>query len=93
MGVPITFMDKHNPEQFEIIGMGEDNGMGQSGGVWLGGSKSCLVNGKAAFKRIFIRRKQPHIAETEQTSSPKAYQIIEPEMSMVAEPELEYGKK
>lgn len=93
MGVPITFMDKHNPEQFEIIGMGEDNGMGQSGGVWLGGSKSCLVNGKAAFKRIFIRRKQPHIAETEQTSSPKTYQIIESEMSMVAEPELEYGKK
>ena len=21
MGVPITFLDKHNPEQFEIIGM------------------------------------------------------------------------
>ncbi|MBQ9440622.1 MAG: adenine-specific methyltransferase EcoRI family protein [Paludibacteraceae bacterium] len=58
MGVPITFMDKHNPEQFEIIGMGEDNGTGFSGGVWCGGSKSCLVNGKAMFKRIFIRRKK-----------------------------------
>ncbi len=57
MGVPITFMDKYNPDQFEIIGMGEDNGTGQSGGVWLGGSKSCLIKGKAAFKRIFIRRK------------------------------------
>jgi hypothetical protein len=33
MGVPITFMNKYNPEQFEIIGMGEDNGMGHSGGV------------------------------------------------------------
>ena len=58
MGVPITFMDKHNPYQFEIIGMGEDNGTGFSGGVWQGGSKSCLVNGKAMFKRIFIRRKK-----------------------------------
>ncbi|HEZ5391873.1 TPA: adenine-specific methyltransferase EcoRI family protein [Neisseria lactamica] len=59
MGVPITFLDKHNPEQFEIIGMGEDNGTGYSGGVWLGGSKSCLINGKAKFKRIFIKRRQP----------------------------------
>lgn len=57
MGVPISFLDKYNPNQFEIIGMGEDNGTGYSGGVWLGGSKSCLVNGKAAFKRIFIKRK------------------------------------
>lgn len=58
MGVPITFLDKYNPEQFEIIGMGEDNGSGHSGGIWEGGSKSCLVKGKAAFKRIFIRKKK-----------------------------------
>lgn len=56
MGVPISFMDKFCPEQFKIIGMGEDNGTGYSGGVWQGGSKSCLVNGKAAFKRIFIKK-------------------------------------
>jgi hypothetical protein len=58
MGVPITFMNKYNPEQFELIGMGEDNGTGHSGGVWKGGSKSCLVNGKAAFKRLFIKSKR-----------------------------------
>lgn len=58
MGVPITFMNSFNASQFEIIGMGEDNGSGYSGGVWNGGSKSCLVNGKAMFKRIFIRRKE-----------------------------------
>lgn len=62
MGVPITFLDKHNPNQFEIIGMGEDNGRGYSGGVWLGGSASCLINGRAAFKRVFIRK----IAEVEE---------------------------
>ncbi|MBQ8056214.1 MAG: DNA methyltransferase, partial [Paludibacteraceae bacterium] len=58
MGVPISFLDKYCPEQFELVGMGEDNGTGYSGGVWLGGSKSCLVNGKAAFKRLFIRKKR-----------------------------------
>jgi len=58
MGVPVTFMNKYNPEQFELIGMGEDNGTGYSGGLWKGGSKSCLVNGKAAYKRIFIRNKE-----------------------------------
>ena len=58
MGVPVTFMNKYNPEQFEIIGMGEDNGTGHSGGLWKGGSKSCLYNGKAAYKRIFIRNKE-----------------------------------
>ncbi len=56
MGVPITFLDKHNPDQFEIVGMGEDNGRGQSGDLWQGGSLKCLVNGKAKFKRIFIKR-------------------------------------
>jgi len=32
MGVPITFLDKYNPEQFEIIGMGIAN-LGLSIGV------------------------------------------------------------
>lgn len=58
MGVPITFMNNYNVNQFEIIGMGEDNGSGFSGGVWKGGSKSCLVDGKAMFKRIFIRKRR-----------------------------------
>ena len=57
MGVPISFLDKYCPEQFEMIGMGEDNGRGYSGGVWLGGSPSCLVKGKASFKRIFIKQR------------------------------------
>jgi len=62
MGVPITFLDKYNPGQFEIVGMGEDNGRGHSGGVWQGGSKSCLVDGKAKFKRLFIRNRHPALS-------------------------------
>lgn len=58
MGVPITFMDKYNPEQFEIIGMAEDNGKGLSGesAEWDGLNPHCIINGKAMYKRIFIRK-------------------------------------
>ena len=55
MGVPVTFLDKYNPEQFELIGMAEDNGKGSK---WDGLNPHCIVNGKAKYKRIFIRRKQ-----------------------------------
>ena len=59
MGVPITFMDKYHPKEFEIIGMAEDNGRGYSGeeSRWDGKNPHCVVNGKNMFKRIFIRRK------------------------------------
>lgn len=59
MGVPISFLDKYCPEQFEIVGMAEDNGRGYSGGVWLGSNPHCVINGKNAFKRIFIKHINP----------------------------------
>ena len=34
MGVPITFLDKYNPDQFEIIGANESEGKGFSAGLW-----------------------------------------------------------
>ena len=49
MGVPITFMQYYNPEQFEIVGneysLNIDKGRG-------------YVNGKRMYGRIFIRRKE-----------------------------------
>lgn len=42
MGVPITYLDKHNPEQFEIVD--ELN--------------APVINGERIYKRIIIRRKQ-----------------------------------
>lgn len=49
MGVPITFLDKYNPEQFEIVGneysLNIDKGRG-------------YVNGVRMYSRIFIRRKR-----------------------------------
>lgn len=47
MGVPITFLSKHNPNQFELVrfGYGVDN-------------KYLQVDGKTPYYRILIRRKQ-----------------------------------
>ena len=50
MGVPITFLDKHNPEQFEIIGIDRILIYALSGKVsrfWL--------RGKECYARIAIR--------------------------------------
>src|SRR5699024_3723131 len=46
MGVPITFLHKHNPEQFEIIRFrkGDDG-------------KDLAINGKCPYFRIVIRRR------------------------------------
>ena len=51
MGVPITFLDKYNPEQFEIIKFrkGDDD-------------KDLTVNGKSPYFRILIRNKKPQIS-------------------------------
>lgn len=46
MGVPITFLNKYDPEQFEIIKFrkGDDD-------------KDLRINGKAPYFRILIKRK------------------------------------
>lgn len=60
MGVPITFLMKHNPDQFEIIGATESEGKGFSYGLWLEDSKIAqpVVNGKRLYKRLFIRNRK-----------------------------------
>lgn len=60
IGVPITFMDKYNPEQFEIIGATESEGKGFSAGLWNpdSGIAQATINGAKVYKRIFIRRRE-----------------------------------
>lgn len=58
MGVPITFLDKYCPEQFEILGATESEGKGFSNGIWTGGVAQPTVNHERIYKRIFIRKKQ-----------------------------------
>lgn len=59
MGVPITFINKYCPEQFEIIGISESNGRGNSGGLWdsSSGKLQPYANGIKKYARIFIRTK------------------------------------
>jgi Adenine-specific methyltransferase EcoRI len=48
IGVPITFLDKYNPEQFEIIKFRKGND-----------EKDLRINGKCPYFRIIIRNKNP----------------------------------
>lgn len=60
MGVPITFLGKHNPTQFEIVGATESEGKGFSHGLWESQSRvaQAIANGERKYKRLFIRRKK-----------------------------------
>ena len=52
MGVPITFMDKYNPEQFRVIGLDKqftsDGGRGK-------------LNGKSKYARILIKKMSDYV--------------------------------
>jgi hypothetical protein len=50
MGVPITFLDKYNPEQFEILGI-------SNSARWIGYECLTIVNGKKIYNRILIKRR------------------------------------
>lgn len=52
MGVPITFLDKYNPEQFEIIGLDRYTVPKE----YLVGGR-VAINGKPRYARILIRKK------------------------------------
>lgn len=57
MGVPITFLDKYNPEQFEILGMSASAGYNKEVvGIPFMGDKDArpLIKGKNTYARIFI---------------------------------------
>lgn len=58
MGVPITFLDKYNPEQFEIIGA-SDNGVVDEKYKLPHFKKhnEPYVNNEKVYKRIFIRKR------------------------------------
>ena len=53
MGVPITFLDRYCPEQFEILG--SNRGIDQDADGMYG--RSAYVDGVEVFKRIFIRKR------------------------------------
>ena len=61
MGVPITFLDKYNPEQFEIIWTTDRGGDGMLEDLKLPHSRydAPVVKGEGIYKRIIIRNRKP----------------------------------
>ena len=59
MGVPVTFLDKHNPDQFEIVGSDYEVKQGVVTGIlkphWGGKTDRAYLNGKRMYARILIR--------------------------------------
>lgn len=61
MGVPITYIDKYNPDQFEILGMASSAGYNpEIVGIPFIGDKDArpLINGKNTYARVFIKNKK-----------------------------------
>ena len=60
MGVPITFLDKYNPEQFEILGSSRTmskpmSTIAEKGTYQQGGPSFYLANGDNTYRRLFFR--------------------------------------
>lgn len=51
MGVPISFLDKYNPSQFEILGIANS-------ARWIGYECLTVIGGKRIYNRIMIRNKR-----------------------------------
>ena len=58
MGVPITFLDKYNPDQFEIVGLDRYTIPSEA----LVGGRAA-INGKPKYARILIKNKHPEETE------------------------------
>jgi hypothetical protein len=58
MGVPISFLNKYSPEQFEIVGLAAGNIRGLAGIPTKTGKDGPYINGKLKYGRIFIKHKQ-----------------------------------
>ena len=63
MGVPISFIGRWNPSQFEILGIDDDVEHGDLTYLkpegWVGSSSRPIVNDKGVYRRILIRNKKP----------------------------------
>src|SRR3989339_782829 len=59
MGVPVTFLDKYNPEQFEILGNSNVRGEREHLMNKVKSATDCsYINGKPQYARILIKKKK-----------------------------------
>jgi hypothetical protein len=61
MGVPVTFLTKYNPDQFEIVGTSDRGGDGQIDHLYEEHDRrdAPVINGVGVYKRLFIRNRHP----------------------------------
>ena len=59
MGVPITFLEKYNPEQFTVVGLAAGNSKGMAGSPSKTGKDGPYIDGKLKYGRIIIKAKAP----------------------------------
>ena len=59
MGVPVTFIGKHNPDQFSIVGCSIASDFNDPEIEVTGGDRGCFINGKETYKRVFIKNNNP----------------------------------
>lgn len=58
MGVPISFLDRYNPEQFQLVGMSAYGQVPEEDKIpFKEGHHRPYVDGAAVYQRIFVRRK------------------------------------
>lgn len=64
MGVPVTFLDKYNPMQFEIIWTTDRGGDGYLEDLKKPWDRydAPVINGKGLYTRILIRNKKPQLS-------------------------------
>jgi hypothetical protein len=75
MGVPITFLDKYNPDQFEILGSSMALGrpmsqVAKKGSYLQGGPRFYIANGDGTYRRMYDRiviRRRPQTAKGKNT--------------------------
>ena len=59
MGVPITFMDKYNADQFELLGCSDNGAVNERYKLpHFKRHNEPYIGGKKVYKRIFIRKKE-----------------------------------
>jgi Adenine-specific methyltransferase EcoRI len=58
MGVPITFMDKYNPDQFEILGAEEFENIEVRQGLFQKPTHKLINSNRLVYKRIWIKNKK-----------------------------------
>jgi hypothetical protein len=58
MGVPISFLHKYSPEQFEIVGLAAGNIRGLAGIPSATGKDGPYIDGKLKYGRILIRHRK-----------------------------------